>query len=327
VTKNHFSPVFANKRWTDESNGNKYKIFYFCKKRKQVVEAKRDVGKSGWGYEHDLYSDELEARLGIELETLVEPIYEKLMLNEVLSLEERMRWAQFIITQACRTPSFLKYRDHIETYLSGDFSYKDTLIGCVGCEENKYIAARNWVVLQAHEEDFFVRTDNPVFMNGFIEMPNTTVFYPLSPKKCFVACSTLDRIPVLESETLPFPKQDSLQLEKGDAHAINYELIKSANHEAIMAIPNYSSLARTMHLELLDIYPQIPYLMSKADNAVLAQEEVDRLVNIMSMVDKVDYPIREYTFEYFFGVEFSQGINPFSIFGVTDDKLPSIPDG
>lgn len=322
MTKNHFSPVFANKRWTDASYGNRYKRFYFCDQRQMVVEASRDIGKTGWGYEHDLYSTVLENRMDAELETFVEPIYEKLICAEILSTEERMRWGQFIITQACRTPSFFKYRDYVEDLTGGNYRYKDTVIGCIGCPENKNIACRNWVVLQAHEDDFFVRTDNPVFMNGFIEMPNTTVFYPLSPKHCFVACSTLEYIPVLKGERPPFPKQDTLQLEKGDAYTINFELIKSANREAIMAIPNYNSAISTMHLEILGTYPQIPYLMSQARNPMQAIEESDRLIEIMSIVDKVEYPSREYTFDYFFGIEFGEGINPFSIFGVTDDRLP-----
>lgn len=324
LAKNHYSPVFANKRWTDASFGNKYKRFYYCEERKKVVEAPRDIGKSGWGYENDLYSVELEQRLDSELETLAEPLYEKLVNDEVLSTEERMRWGQFIVTQASRTPSFFKYRDYIEAEVSGSYRYKDTIIGCIGCAENKYIACRNWVILQAHEDDFFVRTDNPVYMNGFIEMPNTTIFYPLSPKKCFVACSTPEYFPTLKGERPIYPKQDILQLEKGDTYTINFELIKSANREAIMAIPNYNSAISTMHIKMLGAYPQIPYLMSRANNPIQALEETAKLVEIMSIVDNYEYPIREYTFEYFFGVEFSEGINPFSIFGVTDNNLPSI---
>ena len=86
----------------------------------------------------------------------------------MLTADERMKWGQFIITQAARTPSFFKYRDKAAELTDGDLSYKDTIVGCIGCHENKFVACRNWVILEAAEGDFFVRTDNPV---GFISTP------------------------------------------------------------------------------------------------------------------------------------------------------------
>ena len=172
--KNHFSPVLANKYWTDEAAGWHYKYYYYCEHRKCVISSKKDIGKTAWGFEHNLYPQELEDRLDVELENESSILYEKLINKVALNTKERMKWGQYILTQSVRTPSFLKYRDHLEKDSNGDYSYKNTLIGCVDCEDNKYIATRNWVVLKAHPEDFFIRTDNPVYMTGCIDNPATT---------------------------------------------------------------------------------------------------------------------------------------------------------
>lgn len=326
MNRNHYSPVFANKRWTDDYYENKFKRFYFCENRNRVVEAHRNIGKSGWGYEYDLYSEELEKRLGAELETFAEPIYEKLINHIILTTDERLKWGQFIVTQAVRTPSFFKYMDFIQNANGEDLEYKNSIIGCPHCPDSINVASKNWVILQAHEDEFFVRTDNPIYMNGFLDMPDTNIFYPLSPKQCFVACSMLEKYFVPEGEEPPYPKQEILQLEPGDAYAINFELIKSASREVILAIPNHNRAISVMNLEMLGAYPQIPYFITRAKNFIEVQEATDKLVGVMSMVDGIDYPDREYMFEYFFGVEFSMGLNPFSIFGVTDDRLPSLTE-
>lgn len=321
TNKNHFSPVMANKRWTNEEHCWKFKQYYYCENRRKVVEAKRKVGKSGWGYEFDLYSQSLENRLGDELENQAEVLYEKLIKNEILNAEERMKWGQFIVTQAVRTPSFFKYRDYIENSTGGDFSYKNSIIGCSGCKENKYIACRNWVILEAHDDDFFVRTDNPIYMTGFLETPSTTVFYPLSPKKCFVACSMPKIIPVFKGQEVPFPKQEVLKLEKGDAYHINFELIKSANKSLILALPNNNEAISIMNLEILGNFPQIPFLIFSSSNELDSHYKLQDIIALMSKVDGVKYPYREYPFNPFYGIEFSMGINPFSIFGVIDEEL------
>ncbi|MDM8566188.1 DUF4238 domain-containing protein [Candidatus Halobeggiatoa sp. HSG11] len=322
--ENHFSPVFANKSWTNEENDWNYKRYYFCKHRKKVVEAGRYVGKRGWGYEINLYSDDLESRLNKELENNAKLLYEKLINDVILTADERMCWGQFIITQAIRTPSFFKYRDKIEEQNDGDYSYKETIIGCPECEDNKNIACRNWIILNSHVDDFFIRTDNPVYMTGFIENPLTTIFYPLTPRKCFVACSMPKYIPVLKGYEPPMPWQDTLQLEKGDAYTINFELIQSASQSLILDKNNNNVAINSMILEVLGNYPQLPFLMFRADNDYESLQKQELLTNLVSYVDGVKYPYIEYKFKPFYGVEFSNGINPFSLFGVTDNQLPNI---
>ncbi|MCS6181001.1 DUF4238 domain-containing protein [Shewanella baltica] len=320
--KNHFSPVFSNKYWTNEEAGWKYKYYYFCENRQCVIDSNKDKGKTAWGYELNLYSQELEDRFDRELENESAILYEKLIAGKALTADERMKWGQFIVTQAIRTPSFFKYRDYVESLNGGNYSYKNSILGCAGCEENKYIAARNWVILMADENDFFVRTDNPVYMTGFLNNPSTTIFYPLTPELCFVACSAVETILLLKGMELPFPKQEFLQLEKGDAWSINFELLKSASSSIIVSKKNNSPAVSHMALQILGLFPQIPFMLSSANNHYAEALEIESITNIMSMADGVDYPpYRKYPFNPFYGIEFSEGINPFSVFGVTNERL------
>jgi hypothetical protein len=322
TNKNHFSPVFANKHWTNEESGWSYKYYYFCKHRNKVIDSHKDIGKTAWGYQINLYPQELEDRLDSELENESAALYEKLVSGDRLNTNQRIKWAQFIITQAVRTPSFFKYRDYIEKNNGGDYSYKHTILGCTGCEGNKYISARNWMILKAHEDDFFIRTDNPVYMTGCIDNSTTIILYPLTPELCFVACSFIENFLWPKGMDLPTPKQDFLQLEKGDAYFINFELLKSASNSVILAKRNNNKAVKQMALDMLGAFPQIPFMLFSATTATGESMVIKSLTSLMSKVDGVHYPeYRDYPFSPFYGVEFSMGINPFSVFGVTEDKL------
>ncbi|NOU52602.1 DUF4238 domain-containing protein [Pseudoalteromonas sp. JBTF-M23] len=320
--KNHFSPVLANKYWTNEESGWSYKYYYFCKHRNKVIDSHKDIGKTAWGYELNLYPQEVEDRLDLELENESALLYEKIIAGEILDFPQRMKWAQFIITQAVRTPSFFRYRDHIERNNGGDYSYKNSILGCSNCEENKYIASRDWLILKANEDDFFIRTDNPVYMTGCLDNPTTAIFYPLTPKLCFVACSYVETVLLPKGMKMPSPKQDFLQLEKGDAYHINFELLKSASNSVILAKSDNNEVVSQIALDVLGAFPQIPFMLSSAKNAISESNVIESLTGLMSAADGVVYPeYRDYPFSPFYGVEFSMGINPFSVFGVTQDKL------
>lgn len=322
TNKNHFSPTFANQNWTSEKEGWHFSYYYFCENRQCVVEAHKDKGKTAWGFKYNLYSQSVEDRLDTELENQASLLYEKLLLNEFLSPDERMKWGQFIITQTVRTPSYFKYRDKLEELNGGDESYKDKIIGCQWCDENKYIANRNWVILEAAEDDYFVRTDNPVYMTGFLNNPTTTIYYPLSPKKCFVACSFIESFYIPKGMEMPPPKQELHKLSKGDTFKINFDIIRSTSNSLIVAKRNNDWATNHMNLQLLGVNPQVPFMLSTADNAISELEQMNRIINLMSITDNVEYPQnREYELKPFYGVEFSMGINPFSVFGVTDEKL------
>lgn len=319
--KNHYVPVFTNLAWKDKSQDWKFKTY--SQKNGQIVEHKNSVGRRAWGYKDYFYSQALEDLFRDRIETPSIVIYQKLINQEVLTYNERIKWAQFLITQAIRTPSFFDYRKKAGELQKEDFDFDESIIGCEHCEENKLLADRNWIILKAHEEDHFIRTDNPVYMTGFLENDTTTIFYPLTPNLCFVACSVVSLQKLMRLQ----PQQKYLQLEKGDAYAINFELLKSAYKTVILRDEHNSIFSSHMIKSTLGVFPQIPYFMMSANNGIAEYEATKQLTNLMSIADEKEYPlIRNYSFNPFYGGEFSMGTNPFSVFGVTEDRLPKLED-
>lgn len=319
TNKNHYVPVFTNKAWKDESKAWLFKTY--SKKNEQIIEHKKSQGKKSWGFKHHFYSQELENLFRDEIETPCVNLYQKLINGGILTYAERIKWSQFLITQAIRTPSFFNYRKKAVEFQNHNFNFDESIVGCVHCEENKLIADRNWIILKAHEEDYFIRTDNPVYMTGFLENDTTTIFYPLTPNLCFVACSVVFLQKLMNLQ----PQQEYLQLEKGDAYAINFELLKSAYQTVILRNEHNSILSSHMIKSTLGVFPQIPYFMMSAHDGIAEYDATKQLTNLMSLADDKEYPlIRDYPFIPFYGAEFSMGINPFSIFGVTDDHLPNL---
>lgn len=319
--KNHYVPVFTNLAWKDRAKDWNFKTY--SKKNSQIVEHRNSVGKRKWGFKDSFYSQELETLFRDEIENPSTNIYKKLINQEILTYAERIKWSQFLITQSIRTPSFFNYRKKAGEFNNEHFYFDESIIGCIHCEENKLIADRNWVILKAHEEDYFIRTDNPVYMTGFLENDITTLFYPLTPNLCFVACSK-----IILQQLMGFqPKQEYIQLEKGDAYAINFELLKSAYETVILRVDNNSESSKYMIKSVLGTFPQIPYFMMNANNKISEYQATQQLTHLMSITDEREYPlVRNYPYNPFYGAELSIGINPFSIFGVTDDQLPTLDD-
>lgn len=102
----HYSPVFANKRWADASGF----ISYFRDPHKQRV-LKASTGKRQWGRKRGLYRRSIEAALSARIETEAARVYEKLCQYEEATFEDRLVWAQFLMSQLVRTPTFLRYED------------------------------------------------------------------------------------------------------------------------------------------------------------------------------------------------------------------------
>lgn len=322
TNKNHYVPSFTNLAWKDQSKDWSFKTY--SKKNGQIIEHKKiSLGKKSWGFKYYFYPQNLENLFRDEIETPCIDLYQKLINQSVITYAERIKWSQFLITQVVRTPSFLKYRKKVAELQNDDFNFDESIVGCVHCGENKLIADRNWVILKAHEEDYFIRTDNPVYMTGFLENDTTTTFYPLTPNLCFVACSVIASQKLM---SLP-PQQKYLQLEKGDTYAINFELLKSAYETVIVRNEHNSEFSSYMIKSVLGVFPQIPYFMMSANNGIEEYKATQELTNLMSITDEKEYPlVKDYPFSPFYGSEFSIGVNPFSVFGVTNDHLPKIED-
>jgi hypothetical protein len=160
-------------------------------------------------------------------------------------------------------------------------------VGCQECDDLSLVANRDWCLLLAHEEDFFVRSDNPVFQTGFIERPETCLFYPLSPRVCFVVCS-------MNAGWHGFTHSPSetrgLALSKGGAHFINFHLAKAAGESLIISPKHDGDVADQMFHELLGVYPQPPFPLHHLREGTTDDEVYESIRIIMSKVDNYNYP-------------------------------------
>ena len=277
--RSHYSPKFANKAWAD---GNGY-TSYFRSYSSEIM--KEPKGWKEWGREKGLYSWSVETSLDNDLETYAIDIYKKICSFNELNNEERIIWSQFLLSQLVRTPTYMAYENTVCELQGITDKPKHDRVGCKECGDLVFVANRDWCLLVAHEDDYFVRSDNPVFQTGFIELPDTCLFYPLTPKLCFVACSMdhdWDALSNKPNETVGY------ELDKGAAHFYNFHLATAAGKSLIISPEHDGEIAGRMYKDVLGIYPQPPFLLYILDNN--AQSAFESIRKIMSVTDNKEYP-------------------------------------
>jgi hypothetical protein len=277
----HYSPIFANKTWADNDG---YISYFSCQYSKTVKKSPK--GRKQWGRKRGLYTWDVERALDKELENDAAPVYEKLLHFNEIDLGERKVWAQFLLSQLVRTPSYMKYESFIRSELNLTDTPKHDRVGCKECGDINFVANRDWCLLLAHEDDYFVRSDNPILQTGFIERPETCLFYPLSPRLCFVSCSMKtewDAFSHIPNETCGY------EMEKGGAHFINFHLAKAAGESLIISPQHDGLIAEKMYFDVLGMYPQPPFSLH---NISLEDTEnaYKSIQTIMSKTDGTDYP-------------------------------------
>ncbi|MFZ4257799.1 DUF4238 domain-containing protein [Raoultella terrigena] len=277
----HYSPKFSNKPWADNEG---YTSYFSCSYSHEIKKSHK--GWKQWGRKRGLYSWSVEKSLDQELETIASPIYEKITSYNELSEIERIIWSQFILSQLVRTPTYIKYENKSHELFGITEKPKHCRVGCRDCLDLNFVANRDWCLLLAHNDDFFVRSDNPILQTGFIELPSTCLFYPLTPRLCFVACSMPDDWDAFNhkpNETCGY------QLVKGKAQQINFCLAKSAGESLIISPRDDGVIAEEMYSDILGIYPQPPFPLHILDgnDPKLAFESIRK---IMSYTDGIDYP-------------------------------------
>ena len=278
----HYSPTLANKAWAHDGEYISYSYHPY----KRSVE-KSLKGWKEWGRMRKIYSQAVEDSLNHDLENHAAPIYEKILAFGELSAHERLIWTQFLLSQLVRTPTFMRYEKAVRSIFGVTETPRHDRVGCPECLDLKFVANRNWCLVIAHDGDFFVRTDNPVFQSGFIERPETCVIYPMSPKVCFVACSMppeWDAYSSMPSETRGFA------LNKGGAHLINFHLARSAD-ESLIINPNHDgNIAESMYGDMLGLYPQPPFALHRLQSGSIDEDAYESIRMIMSKVDGCAYP-------------------------------------
>jgi hypothetical protein len=214
----HFSPVFANRPWANEQS--ELLCYYRDVRRRKVT--KEPQGARQWGRRRGLYTWRIEHALSNDLENAVAPVYARLCQYGAPDAAERRIWAKFLMSQLVRTPTFMRYENAVHAALNITEEPLHDRVGCEHCMDLACLTSRDWLLLQAHPDDHFVRSDNPVFLTGFIERPQSCLFYPISPRLCFVACSMGKDWIARHPEVAP--QMRSHPMHKGGAHMVNFHL-------------------------------------------------------------------------------------------------------
>ena len=136
----HFVPKFSNKYWADESN---FMSYFWCEYTTSVIKGTK--GKKQWGRKRGLYTWAVEHSLDKDLETKVAPIYEKLITYNELSKDEKFLWAQFLLSQLVRTPSYIEYEKKAVELTGVESEPKCDRVGCQECFDLNYVVNRNWM--------------------------------------------------------------------------------------------------------------------------------------------------------------------------------------
>lgn len=277
----HYVPKFSNKYWADEAN---FMSYFFCDFTSMVK--KSSQGKKQWGRKKGLYTWDVENALDKSLETKVAPIYEKLVSCSELTTDERLLWSQFLLSQLVRTPSYMEYEKTGAELAGIRHSPKHDRVGCLDCLDLHFVANRNWLLLITHEEDYLVRTDNPVFQSGFIELSESYLIYPLTPRLCFVATP-------MNKNWNPFLKNTNptmgFEMPKGWAHMINFYLARGASRSLILSPKHDGNIAEHMFSQVLGVYTQPPFSLHITEIGRV-DEAYESIRRIMSSCDGIEYP-------------------------------------
>ena len=193
--RHHYSPRFANRRWTNEDG--LVRVYHRGVDHRLTF---RDVGCGSWAWEPFLYSQRLERYFGLVEGDAAGP-YRKLLTVEPLSERDRRCWVAFLTVQLFRTPSMIvrslaglrvliRHRElDFPTDIASLRLAHETLFTNNDLFAHLYrmLCRREWRLLSPPSGKHFVRGDNPAVVVGSESNGTWRLVYPLSPDKCLVA--------------------------------------------------------------------------------------------------------------------------------------------
>lgn len=185
VRRQHYSPHFSNKHWTDD----KIKVRIYSRALDGGVKYEDKPVKS-WGRSDFLYSQRLELLFGA-IETDAGQPYKYLLDMIPFSEDDRRHWIAFLIAQLFRTPSFiLGYLPKLRNIIQRDgFSYPMDVAGLRRVYETlftnnqifsdfyKLICGHEWTIWTAPTGHGFLRADTPVIVTGLLANRSWQLLY------------------------------------------------------------------------------------------------------------------------------------------------------
>ena len=195
VRRQHFSPASTNRRWA-ASNG-KVRVYY---RTLSGTVRHRDVLAKSWGREPFLYSQQME-RLFSLIEGDAGPVYRKLLDLIPINETDRRHWVAFLAAQVFRTPAFsLLYLPRLKNVIEKrGLDYPTDVASLRRAYETLFtnnrvfaamyrlIVGRQWVMWYASDGAEFIRSDDPILVEGAIRTRDWCLLYPMTPTTCFVA--------------------------------------------------------------------------------------------------------------------------------------------
>lgn len=281
---NHFSPILANKPWRFGGN----LIHYYRDKFSNRITVDPEKGYSAWGRRKGLWSDYTEDNLANNLENGAAPVYRKILQGRDLSSEERQVWAQFVLSQIVRTPSFMRYEKFVRSRSSSFLMPANDRVGCKDCGDLFWVTQRKWRLCVCVDDGFFIRSDNPVLVTGFVERPSTAMYYPLSPTVMWVAESMPDGW-AADWKKGHYGSFSRCVVPRAAATMVNFYLVRSAANEFVVHPENQESWLEGMADDVLGNYPQPPFSLHSVQGCE-EDEAFESIRSLMSDCDGVEYP-------------------------------------
>jgi hypothetical protein len=240
TTANHYIPSFTNRPWAD-AGGN---VIIYSRALDGGV---KGVLKpfSSWGRAYFLYSQRLEDQLSA-IERDAKGPYDKLVQERPFSGPDEQDWITFLISQIFRTPRFILKNInalnrtinarglHSPSFPLNTLNLRrtyETLFRAHRVYSNYYraIARKSFSVAKPHPGEFFLKADEPILLEGALRDPGSTLIFPLSPERCFLAG------PLFQQDKWPL-RVGPIQLAPGKAHALSLQIAFHAR-ETVIASP------------------------------------------------------------------------------------------
>ena len=194
VGDNHFSPKFANREWANTTG--KVRV-YSRGINGRVIAIDKDFSR--WGFERNLYSNQLERYLSV-VDGDGARSAKKILTMIPMSAAEKHGWIVFLAVQFIRTPRMLDVMSRRIKVMLPSLApgYPDTPAGIKAVFETLFkseklyahfhqlISPRSWNVLKAPTGSSFLRSDNPVTIAGDAASSTWNLLYPMTPRSVFV---------------------------------------------------------------------------------------------------------------------------------------------